>query len=320
MSEIKFNPKEKIWTERFRPTKIEDCILPKGLKEAFEGFVSKGDMPSIILTGSAGTGKTTAAKALCNELGFDYILINASNDRNIETLRGTILQFASSASLTSDVKVVIMDEADGMNPNTLQPALRSAIEEFSKTTRFVFTCNYPQRLIPALHSRCSTLSYDIPKDEKLAIAGQFMKRVFSILEHEGIEYDKKTVADLIKKHFPDYRRVLNELQRYSSINGKVDSDILVSTKAYNVSELVGYLKDKDFRSMRKWVTENIADKDVNSVFRDIYDGIYEYLEPHSIPVCILTIAKYSYQGLTCPDPEINFAAFATECMAELEFK
>ena len=312
---IKFNEREKIWCEKYRPMTIDECILPKGIREAFKGFVEKGDMPSIILAGSAGTGKTTAAKALCRELGYDYILINASNDRNIDVLRGTITQFASSASLMSDVKVVILDEADYANANTLQPALRGAIEEFSKTTRFIFTCNYPQRIIPALHSRCSVFTYDIPKTERQEIALAFMKRVFAILENEGIEYDKPTIAGLIKKHFPDYRRVLNELQRYASINGKVDADILVSTKAYNIAELVGYLKDKDFKSMRKWAVENIADKDVNAVFRELYDNLYEYVEPVAIPQIILIMAQYSYQGVTCPDPEINFVAFCTELMS-----
>jgi DNA polymerase III delta prime subunit len=318
--ELKINEREKLWVERYRPQTIEDCILPKGLREAFQGFVTKGDMPSIILAGGAGTGKTTAAKALCNELGYDWIIINASNDRNIDILRGTITQFASSASLMSDTKVVIMDEADYANPQTLQPALRGAIEEFSKTTRFIFTCNYPHRIIEPLHSRCSVFTYDVPNDEKLMLAGAFMKRAFAILENEGIEFDKKTVAELIKKHFPDYRRILNELQRYSSINGRIDEGVLKSAKQYNVKELVGYLTQKDFRGMRKWAVENIADKDVNSVFRDIYDGMYEYMEPSSVPLAVLTIAKYQLQGMSCPDPEINFAAFCVELMSDIDWK
>lgn len=310
---MKFNEREKLWVEKYRPNTIEDCVLPKGIKEAFLGFIEKDDMPNIILSGGAGTGKTTAAKALCKELGYDYIVINASNDRNIDTLRSTINQFASAASLESDIKVVIMDEADYMGP-FLQPALRGAIESFSKTTRFIFTCNYPHKIIDAIHSRCSSFSYDVPTDEKMLLIGGFLKRVMSILENEGIEYDKKTVAELILKHFPDYRRVLNELQRYAAINGRIDELILKSVKAYNVAELVKYLKDRDFKAMRKWTVENIADKDVNSVFRDFYDNLYEYLAPTAVPAVILTLARYQYQGSTCPDPEINFAAFCTELM------
>jgi DNA polymerase III delta prime subunit len=308
-------PNENLWVEKYRPQSIEDCILPKDIKAAFLGFIENKEMPNIILAGGAGTGKTTAAKALCKEMGYDSIVINASNDRNIDVLRTTINQFASAASLESDIKVVIMDEADYMG-QLLQPAMRGAIENFSKTTRFIFTCNYPHRIIEALHSRCAFFTYDTPTEEKRILAAGFMKRVFAILENEGIEYDKKTIAELILKHFPDYRRVLNELQRYSTISGRIDEEILKSSKAYNVAELVGYLKDKEFKSMRKWTVENIADRDVNTVFRDLYDNLYEYIEPSSIPLVILNIAKYQYQGINCPDPEINFSAFCTELMSD----
>lgn len=313
---MKFNEKETLWCEKYRPQVIEDCVLSKPLKEAFLGFIEKGDMPNIILHGGPGTGKTTAAKALCKEMGYDYILINASNDRNIDVLRTTITGFASCASFDSDMKVVILDEADFANPNTLQPALRAAIEEFSKTTRFIFTCNYPDRIIKPLHSRCSVFSYDIPKEEKMTLISLFLKRVIAILDNEKILYDKKTIAELILKHYPDYRRILNDLQRYAYVNGTIDENVLKSSKAYNVAELVGYIKNKEFKLMRKWTVENIADKDVNSVFRDFYDNVQEYLIPISIPLMILTIARYQFQGVTCPDPEINFAAFCTELMAE----
>ena len=315
-----FNDKERLWVERYRPTVISDCVLPKNVKEAFGGFLKSNDMPNMILHGGAGTGKTTAAKALCEELGYDWMLINTSTDRNIDTIRTTIMQYASTRTMDGKLKVVILDEADGMNPQSFQPAMRGVIEDFSKTCRFIFTCNYPHRIIDPLHSRCTVLSYDIPKSEKMTLAAAFMKRIFAILDNEKVQYDKKPVAELIMKHFPDFRRVINELQRYANINGKIDESVLQSGKAYSIKDLTASLKDKDFKAVRQWAVDHIADRDSNLIFRELYDSLYDFIEQSYIPITILLINKYQYQGVTCPDPEINFVSCMIDIMEEVKFK
>lgn len=308
---------EFLWVEKYRPKTINDCILPEGLKQTFSSFIDSGNIPNLLLTGSAGVGKTTVAKAMLEQIGADYIVINGSMNGNIDTLRNDIQQFASTISFSGGRKYVILDEADYLNANSTQPALRNFMEEFSRNCGFILTCNFKHRIIEPLHSRCSVVDFKISKDDLPRLAVQFFKRTVGILSKEGVEYDKAVVAELINKHVPDWRRVLNELQRYS-VNGKIDSGIFVNLQDENLKTLIGYIKAKNFGEMRKWVGEN-SDTDSAQLFRKFYDQAYTYIKPASIPELVVLIAKYQYQAAFVADPEINTAAFLTEIMVSLEF-
>ena len=310
-----------LWVEKYRPRKIEDCILSQDIKETFSQFLSQKEIPNLLLSGTAGTGKTTVARALCEELGADYIIINGSDEgRQIDTLRHKIKNFASTVSLTeqSNHKVVIIDEADYMNADSVQPALRNFIETFYNNCRFIFTCNYKNKIIPALHSRCTVIDFTIKNGQKVKTAKDFMGRMSVLLKSEHIEFDKKVLAELIQKYYPDFRRTINELQRYS-VRGKIDSGILFSLSEANNKELVKTLKAKKFNDMRKWVVNNI-DKEPASLFRGIYDILYEALDSKSVPQAILIIAGYQYKAAFVADQEINMVACLTEIMASCKFK
>tara|TARA_R100001460_G_scaffold30310_1_gene59774 strand:- start:359 stop:1303 length:945 start_codon:yes stop_codon:yes gene_type:complete len=310
-----------LWVEKYRPRKIEDCILSQDIKETFSQFLSQKEIPNLLLSGTAGTGKTTVARALCEELGADYIIINGSDEgRQIDTLRHKIKNFASTVSLTeqSNHKVVIIDEADYMNADSVQPALRNFIETFYNNCRFIFTCNYKNKIIPALHSRCTVIDFTIKNGQKVKTAKSFMERMSFLLKSEHIEFDKKVLAELIQKYYPDFRRTINELQRYS-VRGKIDSGILFSLSEANNKELVKTLKAKKFNDMRKWVVNNI-DKEPASLFRGIYDILYEALDSKSVPQAILIIAGYQYKAAFVADQEINMVACLTEIMASCKFK
>ncbi len=312
---------EYLWVEKYRPKKIEDCILSQDIKETFSQFLSQKEIPNLLLSGTAGTGKTTVARALCEELGADYIIINGSDEgRQIDTLRHKIKNFASTVSLTetSNHKVVIIDEADYMNADSVQPALRNFIETFYNNCRFIFTCNYKNKIIPALHSRCTVIDFTIKNGQKVKTAKLFMDRMSFLLKEEHIEFDKKVLAELIQKYYPDFRRTINELQRYS-VRGKIDSGILFSLSEANNKELVKTLKAKKFNDMRKWVVNNI-DKEPASLFRGIYDILYEALDTKSVPQAILIIAGYQYKAAFVADQEINMVACLTEIMASCKFK
>ena len=306
-----------LWVEKYRPKTIEDCILPDGIKSTFQDYVNRKEIPNLLLAGSAGVGKTTIAKALCDEVGCDYIMINGSDESGIDVLRNKIKNYASSMSLSGGRKVVIIDEADYLNPNSTQPAMRGAIEEFSSNCSFIFTCNFKNRIIDPIHSRCAVVDFKINGSKQKMAAG-FFKRVEWILEQEGITYDKQVVAAVITKHFPDNRRVLNELQRYS-VSGTIDKGILASVSDVQMNELVSSIMNKDFASCRKWVTNNL-DNDITRIFRNIYDGLYEKLKPNSVPQMVLILAKYQYQSAFVADHEINLIACLTELMVECEFK
>ena len=310
-----------LWDEKYRPKKISDCILTEDLKNTFTQFLKQKEIPNLLLTGTAGTGKTTVARALCEELGADYIIINGSDEgRQIDTLRNKIKNFASTVSLTeeSNHKVVIIDEADYMNADSVQPALRNFIETFYNNCRFIFTCNYVNKIIPALHSRCTVIDFKIVNGQKVKTATAFMKRLEGILKDEKIEYEKKILSELIQKYYPDFRRTINELQRYS-VRGKIDSGILFSLSEANTKELIVSLKDKRFNDMRKWVVQNL-DKDPSTLFRSVYDILYVSLEPSSIPHAVLKIADYQYKAAFVADNEINMVACLTEIMAQCKFK
>ena len=310
-----------LWVEKYRPKKIQDCILSEDLKQTFLEFVKKKEIPNLLLSGTAGTGKTTVARALCEEIGADYIIINGSDEgRQIDTLRNKIKNFASTISLTKEAnhKVVIIDEADYMNAESVQPALRNFIETFFNNCRFIFTCNYKNKIIPALHSRCTVIDFRIVNGQKVKTANQFLQRLANILTEEKIEFDKKVLAELIQKHYPDFRRTINELQRYS-VRGKIDSGILFSLSEANSKELMNNLKDKNFNEVRKWVIQNL-DKEPSSLFTDIYDNLYNFLDPKSIPQAILIIAGYQYKAAFVADQEINMVACLTEIMANCNFK
>jgi DNA polymerase III delta prime subunit len=306
-----------LWVEKYRPARIEDCILPDGIKETFQEFVKRKEIPNLLLSGTAGVGKTTVAKALCNEVGCDYIIINGSDESGIDVLRNKIKNYASSVSLMGGRKVVIIDEADYLNPNSTQPALRGAIEEFASNCSFIFTCNFKNRIIDPIHSRCSVIDFKI-NGSKPKLAAQFFKRVENILSQEGVTYDKEVVAAVITKHFPDNRRILNELQRYS-VAGTIDKGILSSVSDIQLADLLRALKDKDFASARKWVTNNL-DNDPARIFRKLYDSLYESLKPQSVPQLVLILAKYQYQAAFVADSEINLIACLTEIMVDCEFK
>jgi len=309
-----------LWVERYRPRKIDDCILPDDTKKTFKEFVEKGEIPNLLLAGPPGIGKTTIAKALCNELGADYYVINGSDEgRFLDTVRNQAKNFASTVSLTgtSKHKVIIIDEADNTG-NDVQLLLRANIEAFYSNCRFIFTCNYKNKIIEPLHSRCAVIDFTIKGKQKAQLAGSFFKRLQNILDEESIEYDQKVLAELVSKHFPDFRRVLNECQRYSA-GGKIDSAILASFSDISVNELIKHLKDKNFTEVRKWVVSNL-DNDSSVILRRVYDACYDNLSPASIPAAVLVIAKYQYQIAFVADQEINLLAALTEIMCECEFK
>ena len=309
---------EFLWVEKYRPKTVEETILPVELKTTFQQFVDQKNIPNLILSGSAGVGKTTIARAMLEQLECDYIVINGSMNGNIDTLRNEILNFASSVSLSGGRKYVILDEADYLNANSTQPALRNFMEEFSSNCGFILTCNFVNRIIDPLHSRCSVVEFKIGTKEKAELAKQFLVRACGILDQENVIYDKKVLAEVIMKHFPDWRRVLNELQRYSA-SGKIDSGILASVDNVEIKELVKYLKAKEFESMRKWIAQN-ASMDVNVMFRKLYDAASTIMKPESIPPLVMTLADYQYKSAFVTDQEINLAACMTQIMIDCEFK
>ena len=309
---------EFLWVEKYRPQTIDQCILPDNIKETFKAVVNGGELHNMLLTGTAGLGKTTVAKALCNELDLDYLLINGSEESGIDTLRNKIKQFASSVSLQGGYKVVILDEADYLNPQSTQPALRGFIEEFSANCRFILTCNFKNRIIDPLHSRCSVIEFNISKKESVKLCGSFLQRCKNILAKEDVAYDEKILAELIMKYMPDWRRVLNELQRYGT-SGNIDSGILVSLSDVSINELMNALKLKDFKKMRQWVSNNI-DSDPAQLFRKIYDNMNDYVSPQSIPQLVLILADYQYKNSFVADHELNMVACCTEIMAGVQFK
>ena len=311
---------EFIWVEKYRPQTIEECILPTNIKKTFQDFLDKGEVSNLLLAGPAGCGKTTVAKALCNELGVDYYVINGSDEgRFLDTVRNTAKNFASTVSLTSTAKhkVIIIDEADNTT-NDVQLLLRAFIEEFSGNCRFIFTCNFKNKIIEPLHSRCACIEFAVKGKDRQGIAAQFFKRLQQILDTESVEYDNKVLVELINKHFPDWRRVLNECQKYSS-GGKIDTGILATFSDVKVNDLVKKLKEKDFPEVRKWVVNNL-DNDTSVLLRRIYDACYDSMVPNSIPAAVLTLAKYQYQMAFVADQEINMLACLTEIMVECEFK
>jgi len=306
-----------LWVEKYRPKTIEDCILPDSLKATFQEYVNRKEIPNLLLSGSAGVGKTTVAKALCEEVGCDYIVINGSDDSGIDVLRNKIKNYASSVSLMGGRKVVIIDEADYLNPNSTQPAFRGVIEEYASNCSFIFTCNFKNRIMDAIHSRCTCIDFKL-NGSKAKMASAFFKRVEYILEKEGVTYDKPVVAEIITKHFPDNRRILNELQRYS-VGGRIDKGLLASVSDVQLTDLIKALKSKDFANARKWVTNNL-DNDPTKIYRKLYDGLYELLQPNSVPQLVLHLAKYQHQAAFVADHEINMIACLTEIMVDCEFK
>ena len=306
-----------LWVEKYRPKTISDCILPDSIKNTFIEFVGQKEIPNLLLSGGSGVGKTTVARAVCEELHADYILINGSEESGIDVLRNKIKTFASTVSLQGGYKVVILDEADYLNPQSTQPALRGFIEEFHRNCRFIFTCNFKNRIIEPLHSRCAVIEFKI-NGNKNQLANEFMGRVESILKAEKIGFEDKVIAELIMKHFPDWRRVLNELQRYS-VSGTIDTGILVNIAEVSLKELMTHLKGKDFKNVRKWVVDNI-DNDPVKVFRKVYDKMYEYMKPGSIPNAVLVLGEYQYKSAFVADQEINLLACLTEIMSQCQFK
>lgn len=306
-----------LWVEAYRPQTIKDCILPERLKKPFQEYVNQKNIPNLILSGGAGVGKTTVAKALCEEVGCDYMVINGSDESGIDVFRNKIKTYASSMSFSGGRKVIIIDEADYLNPNSTQPALRNAIEEYSDNCSFIFTCNFKQRIIDPLHSRCAVIDFALKGNEKTQMAGQFFKRLQSILKNENVEYDDKVLVELVKKHFPDFRRTINELQRYSKF-GKIDVNILTQIGDVAITEIVKFLKEKDFRSIRSWVASN--DVDPTTLYRKLYDALYEVLQPQSIPQAVIILADYQYKQAFVADQEINTVACLTELMVSVEFK
>jgi DNA polymerase III delta prime subunit len=311
------NNEQMLWVERYRPQTIEDCILPDGIKTTFQEFVKRKEIPNLLLSGTAGVGKTTIAKALCNEVGCDFIVINGSDESGIDVLRNKIKNYASSVSLAGGRKVIIIDEADYLNPNSTQPALRGAIEEFASNCSFIFTCNFKNRIIDPIHSRCTCIDFKL-NGSKQKMAAQFFKRMEWMLDQENVKFEKEVLAAIVTKHFPDNRRIINELQRYG-VGGTIDKGILASVSDIQTNELIKSLNDKDFASCRKWVTNNL-DNDASRIFRNLYDSLYEKLKPQSVPQLVLILAKYQYQAAFVADHEINMIACLTEIMVDCEFK
>lgn len=307
--------KNVLWCESHRPKTIEDCILPERLKTPFLEYVKNKEIPNLLISGTAGVGKTTVAKALCEQVGCDYMVINGSDENGVDTVRYKIKNYASSMSLSGGRKVIIIDEADYLSPNA-QAAFRNSIEEFSTNCSFIFTCNYKAKIMDAIHSRCASVDFTLKNSEKSGLAAQFFKRMQSILQQENVEFEGKVVAELVKKYFPDFRKTINELQRYSKF-GKIDTGILAQVSNVRIDEVVGYMKDKDFGSIRKWVATN--DVDVNTVFRDIYDSLYDIMKPSSIPQAVIILADYQYKQSFVADSEINLVACLTELMVSVEF-
>jgi DNA polymerase III delta prime subunit len=305
-----------LWTEKYRPQTINDCILPERLKKPFQEYVNQKNIPNLLLTGGAGVGKTTVAKAMCKEIGCDYLVINGSDESGIDTFRTKIKNYASSMSLAGGRKVIIIDEADYLNPNSTQPALRNAIEEFSENCSFIFTCNYKNRIIEPLHSRCAVIEFSLRNGEKAKMAAAFFKRIQTVLQSESVDFDDAVIAELIKKHFPDFRRVINELQRYSQF-GKIDTGILAQIGDVSINEIVKSIREKDFGAIRKWVASHEVDS--NTLFRKLYDNLYETLKPQSIPQAVLILADYQYKAAFVADQEINTVACLTELMVNCEF-
>jgi len=305
-----------LWTEKYRPQTVEDCILPDRLKKPFQEYVNQKEIPNLLLSGGAGVGKTTVAKAMCNEIGCDFMVINGSDESGIDTFRTKIKNYASSMALTGGRKVIIIDEADYLNPNSTQPALRNAIEEFASNCSFIFTCNYKNRIIEPLHSRCAVIDFGLKNGEKAKMASAFFKRIQSVLQSESVDADDAVLAELIKKHFPDFRRVLNELQRYSQF-GKIDTGILSQIADISISELTKHISSKDFSSIRKWVASHEIDN--TTMFRKLYDTLYDILKPTSIPQAVLILADYQYKAAFVADQEINMVACLTELMVNCDF-
>ena len=309
---------EFLWVEKYRPSNVQSCVLPKQLKKTLLEFVAAGELPNVTFSGGPGVGKTTAAKALLDELGLTYMMVNGSEESGIDVLRTKIKNFASTVSLHGGRKYLILDEADYLNPQSTQPALRGFIEEFSSNCGFILTCNYVNRIIPALISRCPTYDFYIPKDEKQELAGDFFKHSLEILKKENVKFEPKAVASLVQKHFPDWRRVLNELQRYS-VSGNIDAGILVNISSDNIKSLIGHMKKKEFTDVRKWVVNNL-DNDPTRLFRRLYDNLYDYVDGSSIPHVVVILGEYQYKAAFVADQEINTLACLTEIMSRAKFK
>ena len=307
-----------LWVEEYRPKTIDDCILPQSLKTLFQSFIKKGELSNLLFSGTPGVGKTTVAKALCEQMNCDWIMINGSEEGGIDVLRNKIKNFASTVSLSGGKKVVILDEADYLNPQSTQPALRGFVEEFHKNCRFILTCNFKNRIIEPLHSRFSNIEFRISPKDKGKIATKLFERVTYILKEQNVEYEESVVAELIKKHFPDFRKLINELQRYS-VSGTIDAGILVNVSDENLKTLVSHLRDKEFGNMRKWVVNNL-DNDPVKIFRKIYDSMYTTLQPETIPHAVLIIADYQYKSAFVADQEINLVACLTELMSQVKLK
>lgn len=309
--------KEFLWTEKYRPQRIQDCVLPENIELTLKQIVSGGELHNMLFTGTPGIGKTTVAKALCNELNLDYLLINGSEESGIDTLRTKIKQFASSVSLQGGYKVVILDEADYLNPQSTQPALRGFIEEFSANCRFIFTCNYKNRIIEPLHSRCSVIEFNIPKKQMPPLLAKFMERVQYILTNEGVSYSNEVISEVLLKHQPDWRRILNQLQQYGT-SGSIDNSILVSLDSSTFAELIEHLRVKDFSKMRKWVVNNL-DSEPTAIFRKLYDSMEDHVAPRSRPQLVLLLGEYQYKNSFVADHELNLVACLTEIMSGVEF-
>ena len=307
-----------LWVEKYRPQTIEDCVLPERLKVVFQEFVNKGEIPHLILAGTAGTGKTTVARALCEQLGMDYLFLNGSDENGIDTFRMKIKGYASSMSLTGDKKAIIIDEADYLNPNSVQPALRGAMEEFEDNCRFIFTCNYKNRIIEPLHSRSTVIDYRLKPEEKPKMARDFMRNIENILKMERVTFNSMVLAEFITKHFPDFRKTINELQTYAVAHGEINEGILSAAADISLKDLVRALKDRNFRDMRQWVAQHGND-DPSRLYRKIYDSLYDILKKEAIPPAVIILAKYQYQAAFVADQELNLTACLTELMAECEF-
>ncbi len=309
---------ESLWVELYRPKTVSECILPEEIKKIFQQYVDRKEIPNLLLAGTPGVGKTTIAKALCREVGCDYIMLNGSDENGIDTFRNKIKNYASSVSFMGGKKVIIIDEGDFLNPNSIQPALRGALEEFSHNCTFIITCNYKNRIIEALRSRFAVVDFKIKNADKPKMAALFMKRASFILKEQEVEFNPEVLAELVKKYFPDYRKVLNELQKYSMMDGKIDTGILSAIADVSLSDLIKSLKEKNFSSMRKWVGENAQD-DAANIYRKIYDSMYTFIEKSTIPNVVIILAKYQYQSAFVSDQELNLVACLTEIMCEAEF-